>query len=121
MTHGIDFGPVSGIAPAARLAIYKVLWEGADDTDAAGTEADIVAAIDQAVADGVDVINFSVGDDDDSSDPRSRRSSTRPRPGCSSPPRPATTARPVRPPWTTPSRGSATVAAGTHDMRTAGP
>ncbi len=47
--------PISGIAPRARVAAYKVCWEGG----CAG--ADSAAAIDQAVADGVDVINFSIG------------------------------------------------------------
>ena len=52
------FGPVSGIAPRARIAAYKVCWE----TGAGGScfNSDSVAAIDQAVADGVDVINFSI-------------------------------------------------------------
>ena len=52
------FGNVSGIAPRARIAAYKVCWE----TGAGGTCAtsDSVAAIDQAVADGVDVINYSI-------------------------------------------------------------
>lgn len=48
-------GAISGIAPRARIAAYKVCW---------GTggcfSSDSVAAIDQAVADGVDVINFSI-------------------------------------------------------------
>ena len=52
------FGAVSGIAPRARIAAYKVCWE----TGAGGScfTTDSVAAIDQAVADGVDVINFSI-------------------------------------------------------------
>src|SRR2546430_4000803 len=48
------------MAPGARLAVYKVLWE--TGSGASGSDVDIVAAIDQAVADGADVINFSVGD-----------------------------------------------------------
>ncbi len=52
------FGTISGIAPRARIATYKVCWGG----DAGGcANSDSVAAIDQAVADGVDVINFSIG------------------------------------------------------------
>ncbi len=52
------FGPVSGIAPRARISVYKVCWE----TGSGGScfSSDSVAAIDQAVADGVDVINFSI-------------------------------------------------------------
>ncbi len=51
------FGSISGIAPRARIAVYKVCW-GGNDGGCAST--DSVAAIDQAVADGVDVINFSI-------------------------------------------------------------
>jgi len=52
------FGSVNGIAPRARIAAYKVCWE----TGAGGScfSSDSVAAIDQATADGVDVINFSI-------------------------------------------------------------
>ncbi len=52
------FGSVSGIAPRARIAAYKALWE--TPGGGSGYNADLVAAIDQAVADGVDVINYSV-------------------------------------------------------------
>ena len=52
------FGSVSGMAPRARIAAYKVCWGNNGEGGCAGV--DSVAAIDQAVADGVDVINFSI-------------------------------------------------------------
>ncbi len=52
------FGSVSGIAPRARIAAYKVCWQ--TPTGGSCFSTDSVAAIDQAVADGVDVINFSI-------------------------------------------------------------
>ena len=56
---GTDLGKVSGMAPDARLAVYKVCWN--DDVNQGGcATADIVAAIEAAVSDGVDVINFSI-------------------------------------------------------------
>lgn len=58
---GINFGTISGIAPAAKIAVYKALWTGKNDVGSGGYTSDILAAIDQAVADGVDVINYSVG------------------------------------------------------------
>ena len=45
-------GPLSGVAPAARLAFYKACWGGCSATA-------LTAAFDSAVADGVDVINLS--------------------------------------------------------------
>ena len=51
-----DMGQSSGIAPAAFIAAYKVLWNQGD-----GSSADVYAAVDQAVADGVDVISMSLG------------------------------------------------------------
>lgn len=57
----------SGMAPRARVASYKVCWTyvNAAATDGTGSQnscfnSDSVAAIDQAVADGVNVINFSI-------------------------------------------------------------
>jgi subtilisin family serine protease len=56
----INSEPVSGMAPRARIAVYKVCWE--PRVGLAGcASSDSAAAIDQAVADGVDVINFSIG------------------------------------------------------------
>jgi subtilisin family serine protease len=54
------FGTVSGMAPHARIAAYKALWSTQDGSTASGFTSDLVAAIDQAVADGVDVINYSI-------------------------------------------------------------
>ncbi|MET7747697.1 S8 family peptidase [Micromonospora sp. NPDC005367] len=59
---GQPMGAISGVAPAARLAIYKALYDNGAGS-ASGSGVDIVHAIDDAVADGVDVINYSVGDD----------------------------------------------------------
>ncbi|MBZ5738050.1 S8 family serine peptidase [Nocardioides mangrovi] len=59
--EGRKFGTVVGMAPAAKLAVYKVCWEAADPDKSSCTTPDIVQAIDQAVADGVDVINYSIG------------------------------------------------------------
>ena len=55
---GVDV--ISGIAPRALVAEYKVCWVGGDVADGC-TNSDSVAAINQAVKDGVDVINYSIG------------------------------------------------------------
>lgn len=56
---------ISGIAPRAYVAAYKICWTGRAETgrevDDSCTTSDTVAAIDAAVTDGVDVINYSVG------------------------------------------------------------
>ena len=52
---GISRGLVSGIAPRAHVMAYKGLG------NLGGFTSDLAAAIDQAVADGVDVINYSLG------------------------------------------------------------
>ena len=54
------FGKISGIAPRARIAMYKALWSLEDASQASGYNSDLVAAIDQAVVDGVDVISYSI-------------------------------------------------------------
>jgi hypothetical protein len=60
-TAGLKFGTISGMAPAAKLAIYKVCWESSDADLTGCYDEDMLAAIDQAVIDGVDVVNFSIG------------------------------------------------------------
>ncbi|MGB0114804.1 MAG: S8 family serine peptidase [Ilumatobacteraceae bacterium] len=52
---GIDRGSVSGIAPRARVIAYSACGELGCFTS------DLVGAIDAAVSDGVDVINYSIG------------------------------------------------------------
>lgn len=52
-------GSISGIAPRARIAAYKACWS-VPGTAGSCSGVDLVAAIDQAVADGVDVINYSI-------------------------------------------------------------
>ena len=61
---GQRFGTTSGMAPAARLAVYKACWTAPDPPQDGCTTADTVAAVDQAVADGVDVLNYSVSGSD---------------------------------------------------------
>nr|CAB3452215.1 unnamed protein product [Digitaria exilis] len=51
---GLAAGTTRGAVPGARLAIYKVCW------DSACREMDILAAFDDAVADGIDVISMSI-------------------------------------------------------------
>ncbi|KAL3524467.1 hypothetical protein ACH5RR_017301 [Cinchona calisaya] len=53
---GLATGTIKGGAPKARLAIYKVGWNGGS-----GAFADVLKAIDEAIHDGVDVLSLSLG------------------------------------------------------------
>lgn len=53
--YGMPAGTISGIAPRAHIIAYKGLG------NLGGFTSDLAAAINQAVADGVDVINYSIG------------------------------------------------------------
>jgi hypothetical protein len=66
---GHSFGKISGIAPAAKLAIYKVAFTSATDPEPAIYTGDALAAIDAAISDGVDVINYSISSSDTVDDP----------------------------------------------------
>ncbi|MEP6667103.1 MAG: S8 family serine peptidase, partial [Nocardioidaceae bacterium] len=55
-----DFGHVSGVAPAAAIAVYKACWAAPDPDNDGCTTPDTVKAVDQAVRDGVDVLNYSI-------------------------------------------------------------
>jgi len=61
--NDLNVGVISGIAPRAWVAMYKACWNSDDQGSGGCAGADLVAAIDQAVADGVDVINYSIGSD----------------------------------------------------------
>ena len=53
--QGLGLGTARGGFPSARIAVYKICWLfGCND-------ADILAAFDDAIADGVDIISISVG------------------------------------------------------------
>ncbi len=58
---GTRVARISGMAPRARIAAYKVCWLAPGATNFSCFFSDSAAATDQAVADGVDVLNFSVG------------------------------------------------------------
>lgn len=52
---GLANGTARGGVPSARIAVYKICFETCRDSD-------ILAAFDDAIADGVDIISLSVGD-----------------------------------------------------------
>ncbi|KAI3847775.1 hypothetical protein MKX03_009758 [Papaver bracteatum] len=56
--NGFFYGFSSGMAPRARIAVYKAIFPSV------GTVADVVSAIDQAIIDGVDILTLSVGPDE---------------------------------------------------------
>jgi subtilisin family serine protease len=58
---GTSFGRIEGMAPMARVAVYKACWLRPGGTRASCNMSDLANAIDMAVADGVDIINYSVG------------------------------------------------------------
>ena len=53
---------ISGVAPNAYLGNYKALTIPTPDFGLDGNSAEIAAAIDAAVSDGMDVINLSLGE-----------------------------------------------------------
>lgn len=64
---GIVMGETSGVAPRARVSSYKVCWTYDDKTNPDGSNSrnscfnsDSVKAIDDAVKDGVHVLNYSI-------------------------------------------------------------
>uniref|UniRef100_A0A2N9I082 Subtilisin-like protease SBT5.6 n=1 Tax=Fagus sylvatica TaxID=28930 RepID=A0A2N9I082_FAGSY len=61
---GFAHGTASGGAPLVRLAIYKVCWPKPNHSKVEGNtcyEEDMLAAIDDAINDGVNVLSISIG------------------------------------------------------------
>lgn len=63
VTDGTNDFDLAGMAPKSHLATYKVCWLAQNNARTGCYPQDSIAAIDSAVADGVDVINYSVGGD----------------------------------------------------------
>ncbi|KAM4070698.1 hypothetical protein ACB094_11G002800 [Castanea mollissima] len=53
--YGLAKGTARGGVPSARIAVYKVCWEGGC------SDIDILAGLDDAISDGVDLISISIG------------------------------------------------------------
>jgi minor extracellular serine protease Vpr len=60
LMNGRTMTSFSGVAPQAKVAPYKACWAAPDPADDGCSTADLVSAIDQATADGVDVLNVAV-------------------------------------------------------------
>ncbi|MBD3944537.1 S8 family serine peptidase [Nocardioides ganghwensis] len=58
--EGRPAGRFGGVAPQARIAAYKACWGAPDPTDDGCSTADVVSAVDAAVADGVDVLTLAL-------------------------------------------------------------
>lgn len=58
--NGGDYGEGSGVAPAAKVAVYKICWEDTDPDTGGCYSSASVAAIEQAIVDNVDVLNYSI-------------------------------------------------------------
>ncbi|AXJ11779.1 S8 family peptidase [Arthrobacter sp. PM3] len=70
VVDGRSFGKTSGVAPAAKLSIYKVCWEDNDPNSGGCYSSASIDAINQAILDGVDVLNYSIsGATDTTTDP----------------------------------------------------
>lgn len=61
---GTKVDKISGMAPRARIAIYKACWLEPGAARGTCSTADLARAIEDAVADGVDIINYSIGSED---------------------------------------------------------
>lgn len=57
---GRDGGQFGGVAPQARIATYKACWGAPDPSDDGCSTADVITAVDAAVADRVDVLSLAL-------------------------------------------------------------
>ena len=60
LLNGVDSARVSGVAPRARIAAYKVCWTATESSRTGCYKDDMVKGIEDAIADGVHVINMSL-------------------------------------------------------------
>jgi subtilisin family serine protease len=67
---GLNFGKSSGVAPAAKVSVYKICWEDNNPATGGCYSSSAVEAVDAAVKDGVDVLNYSIsGNTNSTTDP----------------------------------------------------
>ncbi len=67
---GMNFGKSSGVAPAAKVSVYKICWEDNNPASGGCYSSASVEAINAAILDGVDVLNYSIsGNTDSTTDP----------------------------------------------------
>jgi subtilisin family serine protease len=66
---GTRVDAIRGMAPRAWIAVYKACWLEPGALRGACSTADLTRAIEDAVADGVDIISYSLGSDDGITDP----------------------------------------------------
>ena len=68
-----EISPMQGVAPRANIVSYKVCREDdpeTEDEDETGcSSVDIIEGLEQALTDGVDVVNFSIGSESGAIDP----------------------------------------------------
>ncbi|MHA7283063.1 S8 family peptidase [Arthrobacter sp. TMS2-4] len=57
---GRDFGVSSGVAPEAKISVYKTCWEDTNPNTGGCYSSASIDAINQAILDGVDVLNYSI-------------------------------------------------------------
>jgi minor extracellular serine protease Vpr len=61
---GVPHRVTSGVAPRARVAVYKACWQAPDPAHDGCSTADLVTGIDRATRDGVDVLDLPVAGPD---------------------------------------------------------
>ncbi|HET7782665.1 MAG TPA: S8 family serine peptidase [Arthrobacter sp.] len=67
---GANFGRSSGVAPAAKVSVYKVCWEDTNPDTGGCYSSASVEAVEAAIKDGVDVLNYSIsGNNNNTTDP----------------------------------------------------
>ncbi|MFJ6027712.1 S8 family peptidase [Pseudarthrobacter sp. NPDC092424] len=67
---GVDFGKSSGVAPAAKVSVYKICWEDNNPNTGGCYTSASLEAIEAALKDGVDVLNYSIsGNNSSTTDP----------------------------------------------------